>query len=204
MDQVTKHTPVQVSSDEDIRTFNNNNNYRNDNNNNYHNTNTNNRYNNHQPQQNRRQKTFRAYAATPTENNGYTRNRPLCKKCTLHHIGPCTVKSSVRMSETTIAALKVGQENSVLEAKETDIREKDEKSSKNGQNRAWNGKAWKRQSQIEAKETPLAIQMEGCDHDLGHQEKFKGQDCFELLSHTRNTRVEASLRRNTRVKTKTL
>ncbi|GJT21238.1 reverse transcriptase domain-containing protein [Tanacetum coccineum] len=42
--------------------------------------------------QNRRQETFRAYAATPTENNGYTGNRPLCKKCTLHHIGPCTVK----------------------------------------------------------------------------------------------------------------
>ncbi|GJT45931.1 reverse transcriptase domain-containing protein [Tanacetum coccineum] len=38
------------------------------------------------------QETFRAYAATPTENNGYTGNRPLCKKCTLHHIGPCTVK----------------------------------------------------------------------------------------------------------------
>ncbi|GKA36161.1 reverse transcriptase domain-containing protein [Tanacetum coccineum] len=42
--------------------------------------------------QNRRQETFRAYAATPTENNGYTGNHPLCKKCTLHHIGPCTVK----------------------------------------------------------------------------------------------------------------
>ncbi|GJZ59164.1 reverse transcriptase domain-containing protein [Tanacetum coccineum] len=89
MDQVTKHTPVQVSSDhkqkfDDRRTFNNNNNYRN--------TNTNNRYNNHQPQQNRRQETFRAYAATPTENNRYTGNRPLCKKCTLHHTGPCTVK----------------------------------------------------------------------------------------------------------------
>ncbi|GKB00531.1 putative reverse transcriptase domain-containing protein [Tanacetum coccineum] len=42
--------------------------------------------------QNRRQETFRAYAATPTENNGYTGNRPLCKKCTLHHTGPCTVK----------------------------------------------------------------------------------------------------------------
>ncbi|GJR64308.1 reverse transcriptase domain-containing protein [Tanacetum coccineum] len=88
MDQVTKHTPVQVSSDhkrkfDDIRTFNNNN---------YRNTNTNNRYNNHQPQQNRRQETFRAYAATPTENNGYIGNRPLCKKCTLHHTRPCTVK----------------------------------------------------------------------------------------------------------------
>ncbi|GJV58099.1 hypothetical protein Tco_1459104 [Tanacetum coccineum] len=34
---------------------------------------------------------------------------------------------------------------------ETDIREKDEKSSKNGQNQARNGKAWKSQSQIKAK-----------------------------------------------------
>ncbi|GJZ76383.1 putative reverse transcriptase domain-containing protein [Tanacetum coccineum] len=68
MDQVTKHTPVQVSSDHkrkfnDRRTFNNNNNnYRN---NNYRNTNT----NNHQPQQNRRQEAVKAYAATPIENS---------------------------------------------------------------------------------------------------------------------------------------
>ncbi|GKE79359.1 putative reverse transcriptase domain-containing protein [Tanacetum coccineum] len=80
---------MQVSSDhkrkfDNKRTFNNNNNYRN--------TNTNNRYNNHQPQQNRRQETFRSYAVTLTENNGYIGNRPLCKKCTLHHIGPCTAK----------------------------------------------------------------------------------------------------------------
>ncbi|GJQ89276.1 reverse transcriptase domain-containing protein [Tanacetum coccineum] len=73
MHQVTKHTPMQVSSDykrkfDDRRTFNNNN---------YRNTNTNNRYNNHQSQQNRRQETFRAYAITPTKNNGYTGNRPL-------------------------------------------------------------------------------------------------------------------------------
>ncbi|GJS24733.1 putative reverse transcriptase domain-containing protein [Tanacetum coccineum] len=71
MDQVTKHTPVQVSSDhkrkfDDRRTFNNNN---------YRNTNINNCYNNHQPQQNRRQETFRAYAATPTENNRWGNNR---------------------------------------------------------------------------------------------------------------------------------
>ncbi|GJU90630.1 putative reverse transcriptase domain-containing protein [Tanacetum coccineum] len=66
MDQVTKHAPMQVSSDnkrkfDDRRTFNNssrsNNNYRN----------TNNRYNNRQ-QQNRRQETGRAYAVTPSEN----------------------------------------------------------------------------------------------------------------------------------------
>ncbi|GJX53760.1 putative reverse transcriptase domain-containing protein [Tanacetum coccineum] len=89
---------MQVSSDhkrkfDDRRTFNNNNNnYRNNNNNNYRNINTNNRNNDYRQQQNRRPETFRAYAATPTENNGYTRNRPLCKKCTLHHTGPCTVK----------------------------------------------------------------------------------------------------------------
>ncbi|GJU52078.1 reverse transcriptase domain-containing protein [Tanacetum coccineum] len=87
--QVTKHTPMQVSSDHkrkfnDRRTFNNNNNYRN--------TNTNNHYNNHQPQQNRKQETFRSYDVTPTENNGYIRNRPLCKKCTMHHTRPCIVK----------------------------------------------------------------------------------------------------------------
>ncbi|GJW52026.1 reverse transcriptase domain-containing protein [Tanacetum coccineum] len=39
-------------------------------------------------EQNRRQETFRTYAAT----NGYTGNRPFCERCTLHHIGPCTVK----------------------------------------------------------------------------------------------------------------
>nr|GEX26586.1 reverse transcriptase domain-containing protein [Tanacetum cinerariifolium] len=48
------------------------------NNNNYRNTTTNNCYNNHEPQQNRRQETFRSYAATLTENIGYTGNRPLC------------------------------------------------------------------------------------------------------------------------------
>ncbi|GJX00424.1 reverse transcriptase domain-containing protein [Tanacetum coccineum] len=35
---------------------------------------------------------FKTYAATLIENNGYTKNRPLCKKCTLHYTGPCTVK----------------------------------------------------------------------------------------------------------------
>ncbi|GKB17643.1 reverse transcriptase domain-containing protein [Tanacetum coccineum] len=82
---------MQVSSDhkrkfDDRRAFNNNN---------YRNTNTNNRYNNHQPQHNRRQETFRAYAATPTKNNGCIGNRPLCKKCTLHHTRPCTVKCNI-------------------------------------------------------------------------------------------------------------
>ncbi|GJT45987.1 reverse transcriptase domain-containing protein [Tanacetum coccineum] len=94
MDQVTKHTLVHVSSDHkrkfnDRRTFNNNN-YRN--NNNYCNTNSNNHYNNHQSQQDRRQEAVKAYAATPAENNRYALNLPLCRKCDLHHTGPCTVK----------------------------------------------------------------------------------------------------------------
>ncbi|GJT57172.1 putative reverse transcriptase domain-containing protein [Tanacetum coccineum] len=59
---------------DDRRTFNNNN---------YRNTNVNNRYNNQQPQQNKRQETFRAYAATPTENN---RERALCKSVPKDHL----------------------------------------------------------------------------------------------------------------------
>ncbi|GJW45268.1 putative reverse transcriptase domain-containing protein [Tanacetum coccineum] len=76
MDQVTKHAPMQVSSDnkrkfDNRRTFNNssrsNNNYRN----------TNNRYNNRQ-KQNRRQEAGRAYAITSSENG---RMGHLSKNC---------------------------------------------------------------------------------------------------------------------------
>ncbi|GJR29474.1 putative reverse transcriptase domain-containing protein [Tanacetum coccineum] len=42
--------------------------------------------------QNRRQETVKAYAVTPTENSWYTGSLPLCKKCTLYHTGPYTVK----------------------------------------------------------------------------------------------------------------
>ncbi|GJX52947.1 putative reverse transcriptase domain-containing protein [Tanacetum coccineum] len=93
MDQVTKHAPMQVSSDnkrkfDDRRTFNNssrnNNNYRN----------TNNRYNNRQ-QQNRRQEAGRAYAVIPSENGRYARDLPLCKRCNFHHNGPCTGKCNI-------------------------------------------------------------------------------------------------------------
>nr|GEU56682.1 hypothetical protein [Tanacetum cinerariifolium] len=93
MYQVTKHTPVQVSSDnkrkfDDKRTFNNNSHS----NINYRNTNTNNRYNNRQPQQNQRQEAARAYAVTPSKNNRYAGDLPLCKRCNFHHIGPCIGK----------------------------------------------------------------------------------------------------------------
>ncbi|GJT70322.1 putative reverse transcriptase domain-containing protein [Tanacetum coccineum] len=76
---------------DDRRTFNNNSRS----NNNYRNTNTNNRYNNHQLQQNRRQEAVRAYAVTPSGNNRYARDLPLCKRCNLHHTGPCTGKCNI-------------------------------------------------------------------------------------------------------------
>ncbi|GJV99948.1 reverse transcriptase domain-containing protein [Tanacetum coccineum] len=104
MDQVTKHNSVQETNGhkrkfDDGRNTTDNNNYPNNRNNNNHsnnhnhnnyqdNRNNNNRNNDHHQQQNKRQETFRAYTA----NNGYTGNRPLCERCTLHHIGPCTVK----------------------------------------------------------------------------------------------------------------
>ncbi|GKA04086.1 hypothetical protein Tco_0676867 [Tanacetum coccineum] len=68
---------------------NNNNHSNNRNNNNYQdNNNKNNHNNDYHQQQNRRQETFRTYTAT----NGYAGNLPLCKRCRLHHTGPCSVK----------------------------------------------------------------------------------------------------------------
>nr|GFA64650.1 reverse transcriptase domain-containing protein [Tanacetum cinerariifolium] len=55
----------------------------------------NNRMNDSRQQQNRRPKTFKSYAATPTENRGYTGNCPLCQRRTLHHTGPCTIRCRV-------------------------------------------------------------------------------------------------------------
>nr|GEV45712.1 reverse transcriptase domain-containing protein [Tanacetum cinerariifolium] len=91
MDQVTKHNSVQRTNDhkrkfDDKRTFTNNiyqNNY---------NNNNNNRNNDHYQQQNRREETVRAYAATLTENNRYAESLPLCKRCSMYHIGLCTFK----------------------------------------------------------------------------------------------------------------
>nr|GEW53952.1 reverse transcriptase domain-containing protein [Tanacetum cinerariifolium] len=95
MDQVTKHDSIQGTNDhkrkfEDKRNISSNNNYRN----NYQNI-RNNHTNDFRQQQNRRPKTFRSYAATPTENHGYTGNHPLCQRYTLHHIGPCTIRCRV-------------------------------------------------------------------------------------------------------------
>ncbi|GJS42294.1 putative reverse transcriptase domain-containing protein [Tanacetum coccineum] len=38
------------------------------------------------------QEAVRAYAATPAENNRYAGNLSLCRRCILHHTGPCTIK----------------------------------------------------------------------------------------------------------------
>nr|GEU36855.1 putative reverse transcriptase domain-containing protein [Tanacetum cinerariifolium] len=95
IDQVTKHNSKQGTNDhkrkfEDKRNISSNNNYRN----NYQNI-RNNRTNDFYQKQNRRPKTFRSNAATPTENRGYTGNRPLCQRCTLHHTGLCTIRCRV-------------------------------------------------------------------------------------------------------------
>nr|GEV44939.1 reverse transcriptase domain-containing protein [Tanacetum cinerariifolium] len=95
MDQVTKHNLIQGTNNhkrkfEDKRNISSNNNYRN----NYQNI-SNNHTNDFSQQQNRRPETFRSYAATPTENRGYTGNHPLCQRCTLHYTGPCTIRCRV-------------------------------------------------------------------------------------------------------------
>ncbi|GJR36749.1 hypothetical protein Tco_1212433 [Tanacetum coccineum] len=54
------------------------------------------------------------------------------------------------------------KDNEITSTMETDIREKDEKSSKNGQNRARNGKAWRSQSQQRSKlPTPQSYTLQG-------------------------------------------
>nr|GEY24038.1 reverse transcriptase domain-containing protein [Tanacetum cinerariifolium] len=77
MDQVTKHNSIQGTNDhtqkfEDKRNISSNNNYHN----NYQNI-RNNRTNDFRQQKNRRTDPFKSYAATPTENRGYIRNRQL-------------------------------------------------------------------------------------------------------------------------------
>ncbi|GJU01969.1 reverse transcriptase domain-containing protein [Tanacetum coccineum] len=119
MDQIIKRNSVQETNnhkrkfDDRRNTTNNNNypnnnnysnnrdkdNYPNDRNNNNHsnnhinknnyldNRNNNNRNNDHHPQQNGRHEIFKANG-----NRGYNGPHPLCRKCTLHHTGSCTVR----------------------------------------------------------------------------------------------------------------
>lgn len=83
MDQVTKHNPVPVPYDNkrklhDGRALSNT-----------RNTTSSNRTN---PYPQPRQENARAYATTLNERSGYAGNAPLCKKCNLHHTGPCSIK----------------------------------------------------------------------------------------------------------------
>ncbi|GJY29963.1 reverse transcriptase domain-containing protein [Tanacetum coccineum] len=111
MDQILKHNSIQEANDrkqkfEDRRNTINNNNYANNSynsdypnnldNNNHPNNHNDNLNHDHYPQQNGRQETLKTYAVSPTK---YTRPPkkylgilPLCTRCTLHHIGPCTIK----------------------------------------------------------------------------------------------------------------
>ncbi|GJX77717.1 hypothetical protein Tco_0324528 [Tanacetum coccineum] len=111
MDQILKYNSVQEENDrkrkfEDRRNTINSNNYANNSyngdypnnldNRNHPNNHNDNRNHDHHPQQNGRQETLRTYAVSPTK---YTRPPkkylgipPLCTRCTLHHIGPCTIK----------------------------------------------------------------------------------------------------------------
>ncbi|GJY03656.1 hypothetical protein Tco_0369596 [Tanacetum coccineum] len=54
--------------------------------------NDNNHNNNHHHHQNQRQEATWAYAVVPMKGKGYAGNLPVCNRCKLHHIGPCTVK----------------------------------------------------------------------------------------------------------------
>nr|GEX82826.1 reverse transcriptase domain-containing protein [Tanacetum cinerariifolium] len=95
IDQVTKHNSIQGTNDHKRKFEDKRKNKSNNNNRNNHQNICNNRTNDFRQQQNRRPETFRSYAATPTENCGYTENHPLCQRCTLHHTGPCIIRCQV-------------------------------------------------------------------------------------------------------------
>nr|GEV40203.1 putative reverse transcriptase domain-containing protein [Tanacetum cinerariifolium] len=122
MDQIIKRGSIQGTSDhkrkfDDRRSSNNNNNYPNNRVNNYQNNrnNNSNRNNDYRQQQNRRPETFRSYAATLTENSGYTRNRPLYKSfvsislASMLNIPPITLDTTydIEMTNENLVGLRV-------------------------------------------------------------------------------------------------
>ncbi|GJU32176.1 hypothetical protein Tco_1175765 [Tanacetum coccineum] len=119
MDQIIKRNSMQETNNhkrrfKDRRNTNKNN-YPNEHNNNNHsnnyqdNCNNNNHNNDYHQQQHKRQEAFKTYAAT----NGYTGNLPLCKRCRLHHTGPCSVKC--QGDNTVLHDNTVLQDNNVIE-----------------------------------------------------------------------------------------
>ncbi|GJZ73433.1 reverse transcriptase domain-containing protein [Tanacetum coccineum] len=115
MDQIIKHDSVQETNDHKRKLEEKGNIINNNYQNNYNNNNRN--YDYHR-QQNRRQETFRTYTAT----NGYTGNRPLCERCTLHHIGPCTVKCRTCNRRKDI--MQIGAQKQTTGPQESILRDK--------------------------------------------------------------------------------
>nr|GEY22629.1 putative reverse transcriptase domain-containing protein [Tanacetum cinerariifolium] len=119
MDQIIKCCDMQGTNDhkqkfDDRRNTTNTNNYTDNHINNYRNNNSN-RNNDYRHQQNRRPKTFKSYVATPTENNGYTESLPPCRKCTLHHTRPCTVKSRICNKDEKVVHSPVNSETLIIQ-----------------------------------------------------------------------------------------
>ncbi|GJU91945.1 hypothetical protein Tco_1304368 [Tanacetum coccineum] len=107
IDQIIKRDFVQETNDrkrklEDKGNIINNNNYQN---------NYNNRNNHYHQQQNRKQEAFKTYTTT----NGYTGNRPLCERCTLHHI--VIPQISFRCYIVKMGVLQIGISAMVIENK---------------------------------------------------------------------------------------
>nr|GEW69713.1 hypothetical protein [Tanacetum cinerariifolium] len=103
MEQVIKHNSAQETNDhkrkfEDVRNTTTNNNYPNDRNNNNRSNNRNNNYQNNRNNNNNNHNNDYHQQQNGKEtsrncgNHGYNGPHPLCKKCTLHHTRPCTVR----------------------------------------------------------------------------------------------------------------
>ncbi|GKF36969.1 reverse transcriptase domain-containing protein [Tanacetum coccineum] len=86
MDQIIKRNSVQETNDHK-RKFDDKRNTTTNNNNYPDNRNNNSRNNDYHQQQKGNQETFKANV-----NHGYNGPHPLCRKCTLHHTGPRTVR----------------------------------------------------------------------------------------------------------------
>ncbi|GKB63675.1 hypothetical protein Tco_0919861, partial [Tanacetum coccineum] len=140
IDQIIKRDSVQETNDhkrkfEDKRNFIDNNNYpkyrnnnhsNNRNNDNYQNNHNNHNHNNdYHHQQNRRQEAFRTYTAT----NGYTGNRPLCERCTLHHIERTSCESVLKSKSSGHRKAYIEMRISTLETTLEDIQVSSESSS---------------------------------------------------------------------------
>ncbi|GJT30746.1 hypothetical protein Tco_0911021 [Tanacetum coccineum] len=72
-------------------------------------------------QQNKNERNFRTYLYTAT--NGYTGNRPLCERCTLHHIGlqESILRAKLAFVHFRISTLKTTLEDIQLSSESSSI-----------------------------------------------------------------------------------